>query len=675
MPQNRQEISRTGQVVSGVAAAALVVALWAVSGCQPSQYREKADETAYDIIEHAQEEAIGHTEPFTIETPADTLRRRLVGVQGLPIVGPESLGTDLLTPIEHWPEEEYPARLADVDGVVPLWDPQEPLQLSLVEALQVAARNSREYQSRKENVYRTALDLDLEALAFRTTYFGIIEGLITSDQRVGSTETSLLGSASLEARRRLEAGAILTGRLGLDLTKLLTSDGRASLGIIADASVTVPLLRGAGRHIVREPLTQAERDMLYAIWDFEQFKRSFAVQVAQGYYQTLQREDQVDNAADNYRRLIITARRQQALAREGELSQVELDQALQDELEARTSWIAAIQQRQTALDNFKFTLGLPTDSHVVLDRDELERLTAQAEESLGDASEAQADVQATLVDQVDVPNLEDLAEELSPQPRIEDLPSPAEPDQPPLIAADAPVELVEPSPEGVGPYELAEEVAVPLALEHRLDLRTELGQVYDAQRQVVIAANALQAGFNLVANAQTGGGQYRLTSAGETVPFRFDRGVYSAGFELDLPLERTAERNIYRDSYIRLEQAVRDVQQLEDQIKLDIRSGLRELRRAREDYVIQSRSLILAERRVDMTNMLQEYGRATTRDVLEAQAALLRAQNALTDAVVSYRLTELELQRDMDVLLVDETGLWSEFEVASLETEGQNDDE
>ncbi|MEX0742318.1 MAG: hypothetical protein WD079_05925, partial [Phycisphaeraceae bacterium] len=183
MPQRERESRWSGPNAWLATAGVVSVVGLGVAGCQPAQYRDEADEVAYGIIERGQQEAIGRTEPFTIETPAETLRRRLIGVQALPIVGPESLGSDQLPLIEHWPEEDYPARLTGVEPVIPPWDPQQAPQLSLIEALQVGARNSREYQSRKEAIYRAALDLDLAADEFRTTYFGIIEGLITSDQR------------------------------------------------------------------------------------------------------------------------------------------------------------------------------------------------------------------------------------------------------------------------------------------------------------------------------------------------------------------------------------------------------------------------------------------------------------------------------------------------------------
>jgi outer membrane protein TolC len=56
-----------------------------------------------------------------------------------------------------------------------------------------------------------------------------------------------------------------------------------------------------------------------------------------------------------------------------------------------------------------------------------------------------------------------------------------------------------------------------------------------------------------------------------------------------------------------------------------------------------------------------EAGRIQIRDLLEAQDALLSAQNSLTRAVVDYRIGELEFQRDLDLLEVNELGLWREF--------------
>ncbi|MDX1682180.1 MAG: hypothetical protein R3336_03575, partial [Phycisphaeraceae bacterium] len=80
---------------------------------------------------------------------------------------------------------------------------------------------------------------------------------------------------------------------------------------------------------------------------------------------------------------------------------------------------------------------------------------------------------------------------------------------------------------------------------------------------------------------------------------------------------------------------------------------------------IQAKAAALAKRRVDSTSLLLELGRAEIRDLLESQEALIAAQNALTAALVGYRISELEMQRDLGVLEVNHQGLWREFDPAS----------
>ena len=118
----------------------------------PSEHRQEADKAASDIITEKQEEALGKTEPFSIERPSDILRRRLMTEQQLLYSSKASLGTDQLERIEHWPEDESPQTGSSPDANIPI-DPNNPLKITLVDALQVGARNSDEYQSSKEDVF------------------------------------------------------------------------------------------------------------------------------------------------------------------------------------------------------------------------------------------------------------------------------------------------------------------------------------------------------------------------------------------------------------------------------------------------------------------------------------------------------------------------------------------
>jgi len=322
----------------GVIPAACALAL--LAGCQPKDYRLQADRAAYGIVDAAQQQALGRTEPFTVEPPADALRRRLLLDQALPHAGGASLGTEFLEPIPHWPEDRAPK---DPPAASQPSTPAGPLVLGLAEALQVAARNSREYQTRKEDVFRAALTLDLQANAFRNLLYADAESEYSADHSGDGAVRGLANTAGTSWQRQLVNGTLLTAQFAIDLVKLLTGDRSSSLGLAADATITVPLLRGSGRHIVTEPLTQAERDVVYSLLTFERYKRTLAVRVASEYLSVLQQLDQVSNAEDNYRRLIASTRRARRLADAGRLPQIQVDQALQEELRARDRWISAQQ--------------------------------------------------------------------------------------------------------------------------------------------------------------------------------------------------------------------------------------------------------------------------------------------------------------------------------------------
>ena len=604
---------------------ALLAPLSLLCGClSPREHRVEADKVAYGIIEESQKAVLGQAEDFSIERPSDIFRRRLLAEQELAYSSGASLGTDQLELIEHWPEKEYPQSVSVADPNISI-DRGQAVQLSLVQALQIGARNSFEYQSYKEDVFRVALDLDLERNEFRDVFAGAVESLISTDGCGDRTVSGTEYSGSFDWSRKLTSGAELSGGLAVDLANLLTMGGASSLGLAADATISIPLLRGSGKHIVGEPLTQAQRDVVYAIYEFERFKRVFAVDVVSAYLAVLTQLDELGNTRENYRSLISSARRSRRLADAGRLPEIQVNQAIQNELRARDRWISTTESYKRRVDSFKTLLGLPPDAVIELDRSELQALTGPTSGLAAYGVEEEAS---------------------------------GEEDVPP---ADAPIELVPPSRENAGPLELDERTAMELALANRRDLRVAQGAVYDAQREVVVRADALRGELTFFGSADLGQGRSVSSATADDARLRAKKGRYSGLVNLDLPLERTAERNSYRNSYITLERTVRELQKLEDQIKLSIRNKLRDMVESRESLEIQAQSVVVAEKRVKSTNLFLEAGRAEIRDLLEAQESLLSAKNGLTSAAVNYRIAELELQRDMGVLEVDENGLWREY--------------
>ncbi len=596
--------------------------LLVATGCKSTRdWRNEADSHAEALIKDAQGKVTGVEEPIVIESAADTLRRRLMLDQNLPKKTDASLGVRDLQDTERWKTQKH---LKDGVEYTERWNTKEKVMLSLLEAIEIAAKNNRDFQAQKETLYQAALSLDLEAHDFQTTFRGMLNGSIQSSYGTRRNTGSVVGADGSLAHK-FKNGVELTSALSVDLAKMLSGDRGSSFGLTYDGSLSVPLLRGSGKFIVTEPLTQAERNLVYQVREFEQYKRRFVVSIANSYLGVLRSAQSVKNQEDSYRRIVTTTRRSRRMADAGLIPEYQFDQAIQTELNARESWVSSQQSHTRSLEAFRVLLGLPPDADVEPIKEELDKLLAQ---------------------------LRSLSEGVMMADYSGEVPS-----------ADADVELRMPDLTHSGPNEIRPEKALELAFENRPDFLNTMERVEDAQRAVLVAEDSLRGELTIGGSASIGEGRGAMSGNQPDAKFRPKEGAYGALLNVNLPIERTAERNRYRNSLISLEKAVRSFQAAEDQLKQDVKSKLRDMLENRERLVIQIQAVELAERRVKNTDMLLQAGRAELRDVLDAQSALTSAQNSLYSAAVSYRINELELQRDLGVLQVTSDGLWKELDL------------
>jgi outer membrane protein TolC len=451
--------------------------------------------------------------------------------------------------------------------------------LGLAQAVAVATAQNRDYQRRKEELYLAALDLTLARHQFARQWFGTVDaGYVRNgpDEQVNS-------AADVGFDQLLADGALVSIDIAIDWARFLTGDPQTSLASVLSATFAQPLLRGRGRKIVLENLTQAERNALYQIRSFNRYRKTFVVSIVDAYYRVLQRRDMVTNAENNYNSRVKSRERLEMEAEAGRKPPFEVDQARQSELSARDSFLQTQQSYKQQLDEFKIMLSLPTRTEMELDQNELKTLA-----SIG------------------------------------------------VVVPD---------------YDL--DAAIDTALAQRLDLANSADTVEDAGRKVVVAADNLGAELNLIGSAG-------VTSTPQTKfqRLQFHEGRYSLGLEADLPLDRKAERNAYREALIALEQRRREYQNDVSEVELDVRQAYRELQVAAERYETQKNSLELAETRVESTTFLLQAGRVDTRDLLDSQDALLSAQNSLTAALVDYAIAKLTFFRDVGVLQVKPDGMW-----------------
>jgi len=552
-----------------------------LSGCTAQHYRQSADKAAYGAIAQKSWQVKNMDPHFTIE------QTNAVSLDGLP----ELTQTEAF--LGEFAESERGARIVNLE-----------------KALEIGVRQSRAYQSRKEQLYLSALNLTLDRHRFVPlfsaggnadygggTYPTTVTQWVVDPEDPSKTKPvfsdELVVRNSVTAQGNVNASWLIRdlGRITASLTvgfqKFLTGGPQAVANSQVLATFTRPLLRNAGFQNEAETLTQGERDLLYALRDFTRYRKDFTVEVATAYYGVLGARDAARNAHLNLQSSHQAAERGRALASEGRQTQSDLGRLEQQELSTESAWIGAVRNYKQALDNLKILLGLSTGARIVLDDAELKQLKID-----------------------------------HPQISVED--------------------------------------SIRVALAARLDYQNVQDQLADSERKVGLAADALKTQLDLTAQANS----YTTKSKdGVAVP-DFKNYNWSAGVILDLPIERTAERNAYRSALISHDQAARAVTQREDDLTLEVRDSWRSLEQARRTYEISEIGVKLAERRVEEQNLLAELGRAKAQDQVDAQNDLISSLNQRTQALVTHTIARLQFWNRMGILYIKDNGQWENLQHA-----------
>jgi outer membrane protein TolC len=201
------------------------------------------------------------------------------------------------------------------------------------------------------------------------------------------------------------------------------------------------------------------------------------------------------------------------------------------------------------------------------------------------------------------------------------------------------------------PPDVTQAAAVAIAENLRLDIQTARDQVDDARRQSKVAANQLLPDLNVSGRVDA------PSNPNVQSYFPYGNGLnYSAGVSFDWPIDRVAERNAYRVSLINVSRAKRDMERQEDQVAVDVRDALRRVRQQQYLVSLQRSNIDLAARRKEFADIQFKNGEIDNRDYLDAETALLDAQNRFAQSISSLQIATLEYLRNTDQLRVDYHG-------------------
>ncbi len=312
-----------------------------LAGCTAKHYRRSADKETYAIVQQMERRVFGRTNEFSIDTRYSDRE-----------------------PAAIWPAEILDDRSTTNCFVI-----------NLSQALELAVANSREYQTEKENLYLAALDLTGARYEFSPQFFAN-----SAPQITGSPDGPDTGSVGTQIglSKFLRTGGKLTVGLANDLMRYFAGkpadQARNSAINTISVSLTQPLLRGFGiNNPAVESLTQAERDVIYAIRSYSLYQQRFAVETVTAYFALLTEKDILRNNYRDYTNRVEVARYTEARAVDRERMS-DVDDLRMRALQAKTTYINSLANYLTTLDAFKIRLGIPVSSHLFLDDKDLQEL-------------------------------------------------------------------------------------------------------------------------------------------------------------------------------------------------------------------------------------------------------------------------------------------------------------
>jgi outer membrane protein TolC len=234
-------------------------------------------------------------------------------------------------------------------------------QLTLPEAIELAIQGNRGYKSQVESLHLQASSLVGTRHSFTPLLSATLSYAFSDSVGSGNSSSSSL-SGGLSQILRFGGNLSVSGSSSWSATNDdgLGGDIANSVGV----SLSQPLLDGFGEEVTMEPLVQAERNLLYAIRDFEQFREDFSVDVADTYYGLAAQKKGIDNARRNLEGLEFARRKAEAFFDVGRVAETEALRARRSELDARDALNASIESYELALDRFKIFLGLPTSTRI-----------------------------------------------------------------------------------------------------------------------------------------------------------------------------------------------------------------------------------------------------------------------------------------------------------------------
>ena len=270
-------------VYRGILGICCIVVLLIGHGCSRQHYRLKADKEAYDLLRCEASNPNWKINDYRIGVDK---RSRMFDVHDpdkTPMPNDDPAAARKMRKLDGKKCTKQSGKCNCAHCVEnPCWrqfllnDADGDVVLTKNSAMELALLHSPEYQAAKENLYLSALRVSQERFRFDVQFFGSESLYYTASGKLRSPSgTFLTNDAEVHASKLFATGGEMLVGLANSITWSFAGPDDWYADSLINFNFVQPLLRGAGRRIVLENLTQAERDFLAAVRRMAFFQQGF----------------------------------------------------------------------------------------------------------------------------------------------------------------------------------------------------------------------------------------------------------------------------------------------------------------------------------------------------------------------------------------------------------------
>lgn len=258
-------------------------------------------------------------------------------------------------------------------------------RLTLANLMELATINSRDYQARKEVLFRSALLLTRQRYQYELNPSPFNNGTDANYRHLrnnGVTENQLATPSGVGVEQTLATGGQFLARFANSV--VLTFNGPTGFAADVGSEMIFDFQQTVFQRDVRfENLTRAERDVIYATRDYLRFRKQLFRDISTQYYNLLLNFRSIEINSQDYFTNLRGFLQSQAEYRTAEkIPRIQVDQFEQNVLRTRSNLVNNCFTLEAALDQLKFRLGLPTEMTIQMDLTELESISLKDELSV-----------------------------------------------------------------------------------------------------------------------------------------------------------------------------------------------------------------------------------------------------------------------------------------------------